>query len=190
VLFLHLLVHHFGGSLRCFATSLLCCWNYCCRFIALLVLMLLFRCIVGLVVVCLLHYWSWCWFITLLVQLLHHVTIHAIGSQIPFESPCCSFALLFCVVGCYSCCMCFGEVLPPSPLTCKWRAHGPLCCCMPPTTRYTPLSFTPLLVLLLICHMIGVIIDFFCWLAMVRYYPFPLPCACGEVLLWLERKEK
>ncbi len=74
MLFLHLLVCCVGGSLHCFATSSFCCWNYCCWFIALLVLMLLFRCIVGLVVVCLLHYWPWCWFIMLLMQLVHRVT--------------------------------------------------------------------------------------------------------------------
>lgn len=89
-----------------------------------------------------------------------------------------SFVLL--VVSCYSCCMCFGEVLPLLPLPCKWWIGGSMHCCTPLIIGYPPSPFTPLVLFLflLVCCVAC---------AMVRFYPFPLPCASGGTFIWLKK---
>jgi hypothetical protein len=77
-------------------------------------------CVVGLATRSL-HCQSRCWFIMLLVQLVRHIVGVVIGSSCCWSIalfPCIymnPLVLVFCVVGCYSRCICFGEVLPPSP---------------------------------------------------------------------------
>jgi hypothetical protein len=160
--------------------------------------MLLFHCIVGLLVVCLLHYWPWCGFITLLMQLVHRVT--NVASSSCYYS-CYWFLntiwiplLFLCIVLLYCWLLfmlhVFWWVSTPITIDMQIASSDPLRCCMFPTIRYPLSPFTPLLVLLLVHHIIGVIVDFLCWLAVVSYHPLPLPCACGGTPLWLERKEK
>jgi hypothetical protein len=90
----------------------------------------------------------------------------------------CFFALLLCVVGCYSHYKCFVEVIPPSPSPCMWSIDCPSCCTFP-TNKCSPLPFPP-------C--VANVDNSLCY--MVRFYPCPLPCLGGEVLLQLKTKEK
>ncbi len=85
--------------------------------------------------------------------------------------------LFLCTIGCCSHCMCFNEVLPPSPSHCKWQVDGQSCCCTPPIMKYPPSQFTLssfcwFVVLLMLLQLV------FCVVCdMVMLYPHPLTCA-------------
>ncbi len=105
-------------------------------------------------------------FIALLGTCMNHSPFH------------CFFALLLCVVGCYSHYKCFVEILPPSPSPCRWFGDCPSYCTFP-TNKCSPFPFPP-------C--VASVDDSLCY--MVRFYPCPLPCLGGEIFLQLKTKEK
>ncbi len=175
------LVHH----IICFIVNPSHCF-YCCWFIALLVLLLV-HCVTNFVDG-FVHCWWWRWFVMLMVvsslccqcyywsiALLPRTGLNPL-LIVPLR-----YSFVVIVVSCYSCCMCFGEVLPLLPLLYKWSISGFLHCCTPPAIRYPPPPFTPLelLLLLLVCCVVY---------AMVRYYPFPLPCASGGTFIWFKKE--
>jgi hypothetical protein len=92
------------------------------------------------------------------------------------------------VTNCYSHYMCFSEVLPPSPLFCRWWISGPSCYCMLPTTKYAPLPLTFLLLVLLLVHRI-VAFGSLCWMCHGEVLD-PLPYASGGTCLRSETKGK
>ncbi len=59
--------------------------------------------------------------------------------------------LFFCIANCYYHCMCFGEVLPPSPSHCKWQVDGPSRCCTPSLPCTSQFTFSSVIVSLLHC---------------------------------------
>jgi len=158
MLFPLLLIH----CVTCFVVGSFHCWFYC-WFLALPILLLLDHCVISLAIG---SSHCWCsWFIVLLVLLL---VCCVIGSQIPPKPPCyCSFALFFYIVGCYSFCLSFGEVVFPLSSPCRWLVSGPSHCYTCPITRYPPSPFTPGL-------LFGVVVTSLCWW-----------CRCWFVVLFL-----
>lgn len=114
------------------------------------------------------HYWCYYWFVALLVMF-----IALLGTCMNHSPYRCFFALSLCVASWYSHYKWFVEVLPPLPSPCKWSIGCPSCCTFP-TNKCSPLPF-PLCVANLLCYM-------------VRFYPCPLPCLGGEVLLQWKTK--
>ncbi len=61
--------------------------------------------------------------------------------------------LFLCIISCYSHCLCFSEVQPPSPSHCKRQVDGPSCCCTPLIMKYplSPFTLSSVIVGLLRC---------------------------------------
>lgn len=124
-----------------------CCWCYL-QFIELLVLLV--YCVVSVIgLLCC----QCCQFVSLLVLLLIcHIVDAICHSQVNYMNHslfccyCCSFMLLYNVVGCYSCCICFGEILSPWPSPSRWLVGGLSHYYTPFVTKYPPSPFTPFIV--------------------------------------------
>jgi hypothetical protein len=88
-----------------------------------------------------------CWFITLLVlMLLHHTTRY---SPIVIVLSHWFFVLLVVTPIVL---MCYDEILPPSPLSCRWCIGGLSHYCLTLIVRYPSLPFPFMLFVLLIFH--------------------------------------
>jgi hypothetical protein len=126
-----------------------------------------------------------------MLLLVHHIV--GATSQIPkypFEPfPPLLLLMFLCVPTCYSYCLCFGEVLPPSSLPCRWQISGQSCYCTPPTTN-THHHHLPSLSLMLLLIGCIVAIGSLCCMCHGEVLPYPLPCASGGTPLWLETKAK
>lgn len=121
-------------------------WHYWCYWCSMVLLVvLLVSCILSGVVVGPLHCSCSCWFIALLVlMLLHHATRYSLIILSQW------FFVLLVVTPIVL--MCYDEILPPSPLPCRWCIGGLSHCCLIFIVRYPPLPFPFMLFVLLIFH--------------------------------------